>query len=399
MFERPRFGERAWLVQIDFGEGRVAERLEELRQLVVSAGAEIVGALTVRRAKPDPATFLGSGKVTELAALVREHGADLVVFNHALSPAQQRNLEQALACRVVDRNTLILDIFALRAKSAEGKLQVELAQLEYLSTRLVRGWTHLERQRGGIGLRGPGETQLETDRRLIGARVNRLKARLQRLEKQRATRRRGRQRYGVPQVSLVGYTNAGKSTLFNALTKAQTYAADQLFATLDTTSRRIWLPQTGNVVLSDTVGFIRDLPHDLVAAFHATLEEVKEADLLLVVSDLASPDNDAQREAVTETLRQIGAESVPVLEVGNKIDLLDQSPEVVRDGCGTIRRVTVSAATGAGLELLRAAIDERLHTATNASSGEKNTETNSASTQDYTEPFWEPLEREVSPCP
>jgi GTP-binding protein HflX len=200
-------------------------------------------------------------------------------------------------------------------------------------------------------------------------------------------------------VSLVGYTNAGKSTLFNALTKAQTYAADQLFATLDTTSRRIWLPQTGNVVLSDTVGFIRDLPHDLVAAFHATLEEVKEADLLLVVSDLASPDNDAQREAVTETLRQIGAESVPVLEVGNKIDLLDQSPEVVRDGCGTIRRVTVSAATGAGLELLRAAIDERLHTATNASSGEKNTETNSASTQDYTEPFWEPLEREVSPCP
>ncbi|WP_217125754.1 GTPase HflX [Hydrogenophilus thiooxidans] len=399
MFERPRFGERAWLVQIDFGEGRVAERLEELRQLAVSAGAEIVGALTVRRAKPDPATFLGSGKVTELAALVREHGADLVVFNHALSPAQQRNLEQALACRVVDRNTLILDIFALRAKSAEGKLQVELAQLEYVSTRLVRGWTHLERQRGGIGLRGPGETQLETDRRLIGMRVKRLKAQLQRLQTQRATRRRARQRYGVPQVSLVGYTNAGKSTLFNALTKAQTYAANQLFATLDTTSRRIWLPQTGNVVLSDTVGFIRDLPHDLVAAFHATLEEVKEADLLLVVSDLASPDADAQRLAVTETLRQIGAESVPILEVGNKIDLLDQSPEGVRDGCGTIRRVTVSAATGAGLDLLRAAIDERLQSVAAPLSGENSAETTPASTQDHAEPFWEPLEREATPCP
>jgi len=360
MFNRPRHGERAWLVEVDSGQGGVTERLDELRQLVTSAGASIVGSMVVRRARPDPAYYLGSGKVAELAKLLLDHGADLVVVDHSLSAVQQRNLEAALRARVVDRHTLILDIFAQRARSHEGKLQVELAQLEYLSTRLVRGWTHLERQRGGIGLRGPGETQLETDRRLIAQRVKRLKERLVTLAKQRATRRRARLRRDVWQVSLVGYTNAGKSTLFNALTKADAFAADQLFATLDTTSRRLWLPQVGHIVLSDTVGFIRDLPHDLVAAFHATLEEVREADLLLVVSDVTSADRSAQRETVTETLALIGADRVPIIEVGNKIDLLGQPPEVVRDASGTVHRVTVSATTGAGLDLLRAAIAERL---------------------------------------
>jgi len=360
MFNRPCHGERAWLVEADSGQGGVTERLDELRQLVTSAGASIVGSMVVRRARPDPAYYLGSGKVAELAKLLLDHGADLVVVDHALSAVQQRNLEAALRARVVDRHTLILDIFAQRARSHEGKLQVELAQLEYLRTRLVRGWTHLERQRGGIGLRGPGETQLETDRRLIAQRVKRLKERLATLAKQRATRRRARLRRDVWQVSLVGYTNAGKSTLFNALTKADAFAANQLFATLDTTSRRLWLPQVGHIVLSDTVGFIRDLPHDLVAAFHATLEEVREADLLLVVSDVTSADCSAQRETVTETLALIGADRVPIIEVGNKIDLLGQPPEVVRDASGTVHRVTVSATTGAGLDLLRAAIAERL---------------------------------------
>ena len=360
MFERPQAGERAVLVQLDLGQDALEERLSELKLLVGSAGASVEAVVQGRRAAPDPKLFAGSGKVQEIGESLRAHEADIVIFNHALSPGQQRNLERELQCRVIDRNALILDIFAQRARSHEGKLQVELAQLEYLSTRLVRGWTHLERQRGGIGLRGPGETQLETDRRLLGIRVKQLKSRLERLERQRTTRRRARNRRGVPQVSLVGYTNAGKSTLFNALTKAGAYAADQLFATLDTTSRRIWLPEVGDVVLSDTVGFIRDLPHDLVAAFHATLEEVAEADLLLHVVDGASEDREAQRATVEAVLAEIGAQDVPRLEVLNKIDLLTEVPAELSDECGSIRRVCVSARTGEGLDALRSALASRL---------------------------------------
>ncbi|MBP6998560.1 MAG: GTPase HflX [Tepidiphilus sp.] len=360
MFERPQRGEQAVLVQLDLGQGALAERLSELQLLVESAGADVVGVVRGRRPRPDPAFFVGRGKLEEVRSALVQGQGDLVVFDHTLSPAQQRNLERELQCRVIDRNALILDIFAQRARSHEGKLQVELAQLEYLSTRLVRGWTHLERQRGGIGLRGPGETQLETDRRLLGIRVKQLKSRLERLERQRTTRRRARNRRGVPQVSLVGYTNAGKSTLFNALTKAGAYAADQLFATLDTTSRRIWLPEVGDVVLSDTVGFIRDLPHDLVAAFHATLEEVAEADLLLHVVDGASEDREAQRATVEAVLAEIGAQDVPRLEVLNKIDLLTEVPAELSDECGSIRRVCVSARTGEGLDSLRAVLTDRL---------------------------------------
>ncbi len=285
MLERPATGDNAVLVQVDFGVGGEAERLGELRLLAGSAGARVVALVHCRRPAPDAATFIGRGKVLEVDQLRQAEGGDLVIFNHDLSGAQQRNLEKALACRVVDRTALILDIFAQRAKSHEGKLQVELAQLQHLSTRLVRGWTHLERQKGGIGLRGPGETQLETDRRLLGQRVKTLKDRLHRLERQRAVRRRARTRQDLKSVSLVGYTNAGKSTLFNALTHAGAYAADQLFATLDTTSRRLYLGPAGNIIVSDTVGFIRDLPHSLVAAFHATLEETAAADLLLHVVD------------------------------------------------------------------------------------------------------------------
>jgi GTP-binding protein HflX len=360
LFERPQRGEQAVLVQLDIGQGALAERLCELQLLVESAGADVVGVVRGRRPRPDPAFFVGRGKLDEVRSAIAQGEGDLVVFDHTLSPAQQRNLERELQCRVIDRNALILDIFAQRARSHEGKLQVELAQLEYLSTRLVRGWTHLERQRGGIGLRGPGETQLETDRRLLGIRVKQLKSRLERLERQRITRRRARNRRGVPQVSLVGYTNAGKSTLFNALTKAGAYAADQLFATLDTTSRRIWLPRVGDVVLSDTVGFIRDLPHDLVAAFHATLEEVAEADLLLHVVDGASEDREAQRATVDAVLAEIGAQDVPRIEVFNKIDLLAEVPAERTDECGSIRRVCVSARTGEGLDSLRAVLTDRL---------------------------------------
>ncbi len=310
MFERPGGGESAVLVQLDFGQGDTVERLAELKLLAASAGAITVAVVQGRRQRPDPALYAGKGKVAELADVIRDNAADIAIFNHELSAAQQRNLEKELSCRVVDRASLILDIFAQRAKSHEGKLQVELAQLQHMATRLVRGWTHLERQKGGIGLRGPGETQLETDRRLLGKRVKVLKERLKLLERQRAVRRRARLRREMLAVSLVGYTNAGKSTLFNSLTKAGAYAANQLFATLDTTSRRLYLEGPGQVVLSDTVGFIRDLPHSLVAAFHATLEETASADLLLHVVDSASDDRDAQIEAVNGVLEEIGAARV-----------------------------------------------------------------------------------------
>lgn len=358
MFERPGGGERAVLVQLDFGQGDTAERLAELKLLTASAGATTVAVVQGRRERPDPALYAGKGKVAEIGDVIRDNTADIALFNHELSAVQQRNLEKALSCRVVDRASLILDIFAQRAKSHEGKLQVELAQLQHMATRLVRGWTHLERQKGGIGLRGPGETQLETDRRLLGKRVKVLKERLKLLERQRAVRRRARMRREILAVSLVGYTNAGKSTLFNSLTKAGAYAANQLFATLDTTSRRLYLEGPGQVVLSDTVGFIRDLPHSLVAAFHATLEETASADLLLHVVDSASGDRDAQIEAVNGVLEEIGAAQVPQILVWNKIDATGVEPAVERDAYGKIIRVRVSARTGAGLDLLRQALAE-----------------------------------------
>jgi GTPase len=358
VFERPATGEKAILVQLDLGEGDFAERLEEFRLLVTSAGAQALAVVSGRRQRPDPATFAGKGKVGEIGDAARLHEADLIVFNHELAPGQQRNLERELGMRVVDRSSLILDIFALRAKSHDGKLQVELAQLQHLATRLVRGWTHLERQKGGIGLRGPGEKQLETDRRLLGKRVALLKDRLKQLGRQRQVRRRARTRGEVLAVSLVGYTNAGKSTLFNALTKAGSYAADKLFATLDTTSRRMFIEGAGQIVISDTVGFIRDLPHALVAAFQATLEETAQADLLLHVVDSASPDRDQQMEAVAAVLDEIGAGAVPQMVVWNKIDATGVEPGVERDEYANIARVRVSARTGAGLALLRDALAE-----------------------------------------
>ncbi|GGX49438.1 GTPase HflX [Undibacterium squillarum] len=347
---------RAVLVGVDFGGVDFAASFEELVLLAKSAGVRDYDAVTCKRSGPDAALFIGSGKAQEVSDLIVLCQAEIAIFNHALSPAQQRNLEKVLKVRVVDRTSLILDIFAQRAKSHEGKLQVELAQLQHLATRLVRGWTHLERQKGGIGLRGPGETQLETDRRLLGERVKMLKSRLGKLQKQRETQRRARNKNNGFTVSLVGYTNAGKSTLFNALTKAGAYAADQLFATLDTTSRRLYLPDVGNVVLSDTVGFVRELPHQLVAAFRTTLEETIHADLLLHVIDAASSSRTDQIEQVNHVLAEIGAESVPQLLVYNKIDLSGGSPEVVLDDCGRIARVSVSARTGDGLSELRSAI-------------------------------------------
>lgn len=358
MLERPAAGERAVIVQLDFGQPDIEDQLEEVRLLTESAGGLVVAEVFGRRHSPDPKSFVGKGKVDEIAAMIAATTAQLVIFNHALSPVQQRNLEHDLKCRVVDRNSLILDIFALRATSSEGKLQVELAQLEHLSTRLVRGWTHLERQRGGIGMRGPGETQLETDRRLLGNRVKLLKERLKKLSRQRGVQRKARMRGDTLNVSLVGYTNAGKSTLFNALTHAGVYEADQLFATLDTTSRKLWIEGAGNIVISDTVGFIRDLPHSLVDAFHATLEAAVDADLLLHVVDSASHAREVQMAEVDEVLEEIGARDLPQVIVWNKIDLTEAGPGVDRDEYGNIRRVRVSARTGEGLELLRDALAE-----------------------------------------
>ena len=346
------------IVQLDFGQADLQDQLEEVRLLAESAGGEVVAEVTGKRHSPDPKTYAGKGKVQEIAAMLAAGDADLVIFNHELSPAQERNLERELKCRVIDRTSLILDIFALRAASAEGKLQVELAQLEHLSTRLVRGWTHLERQRGGIGMRGPGEKQLETDRRLLGNRVKLLKERLARLSRQRGVQRKSRLRGEVLSVSLVGYTNAGKSTLFNALTHAGVFAANQLFATLDTTSRKLWVEGAGNIVISDTVGFIRDLPHSLVDAFHATLEAATDADLLLHVVDSASHARDEQILEVNKVLTEIGAAHLRQLVVWNKIDLTEAGPGIERDEYGNIVRVRVSARTGQGLELLRESLAE-----------------------------------------
>lgn len=356
MFERHAGGEKALLVALDFGEPDFLDSTEELQRLAESAGLDIPGLIKGKRSRPDPRYFVGSGKAEEIGVQVAATGAEVVIFNHELSPAQERNLEKLISCRVVDRVSLILDIFARRAQSAEGKLQVELAQLAHLSTRLVRGWTHLERQKGGIGLRGPGETQLETDRRLIGKRVKLLKARLEKLEKQREVQRRARARNQVFSVTVVGYTNAGKSTLFNALTRAGVYAADQLFATVDTTSRKLYLSGCGEVVLSDTVGFITQLPHELIAAFHATLEAATRADLLLHVVDGASPIRDHQIDEVNQVLQQIGASQIAQLQVLNKIDLTRLEPGIERDEYGKMASVRVSARTGAGLDLLRQAI-------------------------------------------
>jgi len=353
LFERPQSGERAILVHISFSGSLDQDELQEFEDLVISAGAEPLELVTGSRQTPDSRYFIGSGKAGEIAQMVKELDADLVIFDHELSPSQERNLEALFQSRVLDRTGLILDIFAQRARSFEGKLQVELAQLRHLSTRLVRGWTHLERQKGGIGLRGPGETQLETDRRLLNQRVKQIRRRLERVDSQRDQGRQARRRAEVPTVSLVGYTNSGKSTLFNQLTQAKVYAEDQLFATLDPTLRRLDLDDRQHLVLADTVGFISKLPHELVSAFKSTLQETAEASLLIHLIDASSPQRAENIAEVEDVLNQIGAAKVPRLEVYNKIDLLETAkPRVDLDAEGKVVRIWLSARTGEGINLL-----------------------------------------------
>jgi GTP-binding protein HflX len=360
MFERPRSGERAVLVRLGLGEPLRAADLEEFQQLARSAGATPVATVTGRRERPDSRYFVGSGKAEEISAVAAAESADVILIDHPLSPSQERNLEKLTGRRVLDRNGLILDIFAQRARSFEGKLQVELAQLKHLSTRLVRGWTHLERQKGGIGLRGPGETQLETDRRLLATRVRSLTRKLARLRQQRDTGRSARAEIPVPGVALVGYTNAGKSTLFRALTGADAYVADLLFATLDPTVRKLTLPGGAGIVVADTVGFIRELPHELVAAFQSTLQEARSAQLLVHLIDAADARRDEYTDQVNAVLAEIGAGGLPQLLVYNKIDRLDLEPRIERDAAGAVRQVWISAAQSRGIDLLKEAITERL---------------------------------------
>lgn len=369
MFERPDSNaafndkdsdkEPVVVVHLNFRDANYDDSRQEFIELVTSTNARIAAVVQGNRQRPDPKYFIGSGKVEEIALHVDANHAALVIFNHELSPSQERNLEQRLKCRVLGRTGLILDIFARRARSHEGKLQVELAQLQHLSTRLVRGWTHLERQKGGIGLRGPGETQLETDRRLLGQRIKTLRKKLDKVRSQREQGRRSRQRGGVPVVSLVGYTNVGKSTLFNKVTSAEVYADNRLFATLDPTLRRMKLQDTEMLVMADTVGFIRDLPHDLVESFSSTLEETRDAALLLHVVDAGANDRDDLIHHVDDVLEQIGADEVPQLTVYNKIDRIDGvDPRLERDVDGNITRIWLSAQTGEGLDLLRQALKE-----------------------------------------
>lgn len=360
-FERAEGGEKALLVHIDFYAQHEREDADEFVDLAISAGVSISSIIKAQGNNPNAKTFIGKGKLDEIAAMVEADEADVVLFNHALSPSQERNIEAELQCRVLDRTGLILDIFAQRARTHEGQLQVELAQLQYVATRLVRGWTHLERQKGGIGLRGPGETQLETDRRLLRARIKTIQKRLEKVKKQREQGRRSRQRAELPTVAIVGYTNAGKSTLFNTITESDVYAADQLFATLDPTLRRLEIPNLGPIVLADTVGFIRHLPHRLVDAFKATLEETVEADLLLHVVDAAADERNDNIEQVNEVLGEIGAGDHQSIMVYNKIDLLAHvEPKIDYDDDGKPERVWVSARQGQGLNELYEAIAKAL---------------------------------------